>query len=93
MNIDQLLIKLERIEETLQLLVRQRVVQESYSTAMVAKILNKSEFTVREWCRLGRIHAKKRSCGRGNTKEWLITHEELERIQNEGLLPLKSHLH
>lgn len=79
--------RLERIERTLLQLVRERVVQEYYSTADVAKILGKSDFTVREWCRLGRVYAEKRPCGRGNSKEWMIAHDELERIQSEGLLP------
>jgi hypothetical protein len=54
--------------------------------AGTAQILGRAEFTVREWCRLGRVWASKRQCGRGNAKEWIISHEELTRIQNEGLL-------
>ena len=88
MDFELLLRRLENIEETLRVLSQQKVVQEYYSTADLARILGKAEFTVREWCRLGRIHAEKRSCGRGISKEWLITHEELTRIQAEGLLPL-----
>lgn len=81
-------LQLGRIEESLRMLLQERIVQKSYSTADAAQILGKAEFTVREWCRLGRVHAEKRSCGRGTSKEWLITHEELTRIQAEGLLPL-----
>lgn len=80
--------RLERIEATLHTLIAQKTVKEYYSTAEVAQILGRAEFTVREWCRLGRIWASKRDCGRGNSKEWIISHEELTRIQNEGLLPL-----
>ena len=53
--------RLQRIEQMLELLVQQRTVKEWYSTAEVAKILGKAEFTVREWCRLKRIYAEKKN--------------------------------
>ena len=68
-------------------LIDARVQKEYYSTSEIARILSRAEFTVREWARNGRIWAEKRACGRGNTKEWMISHAELKRIQNEGLLP------
>jgi hypothetical protein len=80
--------KLDRIEANLAELAKGRAVKEWYTTAELAQILGKAEFTVREWCRLRRIHAEKRSCGRGCTLEWIVSHEELLRIQNHGLLPL-----
>jgi hypothetical protein len=80
--------RLDRIEAALHQLLVQETVKEWYATSEVAKILGKAEFTVREWCRLGRVHANKRDCGRGLSQEWIISHEELRRIQNEGLLPL-----
>jgi len=86
---NELLERLDRIEAKLDALVEQRPVQEYYSTADLARILGKAEWTVREWCRLGRVHAEKRRCGRGNSKEWTVSHEELQRIQSEGLLPLQ----
>ena len=61
--------------------------QEYYSTADVARLLGKAEWTVREWCRNQRCHSTKRKCGRGIHKEWMISHAELERIRAEGLLP------
>jgi|SRR6516225_11419942 hypothetical protein len=81
--------RLERIEAALDLLVKQQTVKEWYTTAEVAKILDKAEFTVREWCRLGRVRAQKRECGRGKSQEWIISHAELFRIRNEGLIPEK----
>lgn len=86
LNEHLLLERLNRIEESLQILLQQRVVQASYSTAAAARVLGKADFTVREWCRHHRIHAEKRPCGRGNSQEWMISHEELTRIQAEGLL-------
>jgi len=50
--------------------------------------LGKAEFTVREWCRQGRVEAGKRPCGRGRSREWTVSHKELTRLRNEGLLPL-----
>lgn len=82
--------RLDRIEQLLQSLVEQRTIKEWYSTAEVAKILGKAEFTVREWCRLGRVRAQKKKCGRGVSSEWIISHEELTRVRNEGLLPEAS---
>ena len=87
MNQLQIHERLERIESALQLLLEQKTVKEFYSTGELASLLGKAEFTVREWCRNGRIWASKRECGRGNTKEWMISNDELVRIQNEGLLP------
>lgn len=66
---------------------RQRV-REHYSTAEVAEILGKAEFTVREWCRLGRVRAEKKYSGRGKHPAWVISDAELKRIQKEGLLPI-----
>jgi hypothetical protein len=81
---------LKKIEATLDQLVQQRTVKEWYTTAEVAQILGKADFTVREWCRLGRIHAEKKSSGRGKYPGWVISHTELLRLQREGLLPPPS---
>lgn len=80
--------RLEQIESLLLTLVERGTKKEYYSTSEVARILERSDFTVREWCRLGRIWAEKRQTGRGNSKEWMISSVELDRIRNEGLLPL-----
>jgi hypothetical protein len=82
--------RLRHIEQMLALLVQQRTIKEWYTTAEIAAILCKAEFTVREWCRLKRIRAAKKECGRGTSSEWIISHEELVRIQNHGLLPSEN---
>ena len=84
----ELLKRLERIESLLTCLVEQQQIQDWYDTKTVAEMIGRSAYRVREWCRLGRIHAEKRSCGRGRNQEWMISHEELMRIKSEGLLPL-----
>ena len=84
---DELLTRLAKIETLLASLVEQRTIKEWYSTAEVATTLGKAEFTVREWCRLGRVHAEKKKSGRGVASEWIVSHAELTRVRNEGLLP------
>jgi hypothetical protein len=81
--------RLDRIEATLAVLVEKQTVKDWYSTDEVAKLLDKAEFTVREWCRLSRIHAEKKGSGRGKFQSWVISHAELLRIQREGILPLR----
>lgn len=83
-----LLERLARIEEQLERLLKAKMTQEWYDTKTVAEILGRSAYCVREWCRHGRVIAQKRLAGRGAAKEWMISHEELERIKAEGLLPL-----
>ena len=90
MHDSQLYERLDRIEDILRRLLQERTVQEYYSTSAVAQQLGKAEFTVREWCRLGRIRAEKRRCGRGHALEWMVSHAEMDRIRSEGLLPLKK---
>jgi hypothetical protein len=84
---EQLIEQLNRIETLLNQLVGQRTVKDWYSTAEVAEILGKADWTVRNWARLRRVNAEKIGFGRGTSEEWRISQEELTRIQNYGLLP------
>ena len=84
---DDILNRLDKIEALPAALVEQRVAKDWYSTAEVALLLGKAEFTVREWCRLGRVLAEKKKSGRGPASEWIISYAELTRIRNEGLRP------
>jgi hypothetical protein len=70
--------------------VEQRTIKDWYSPEEVAEILGKRPYTVREWCRWQRVNARKRPTGRGDAKEWEISHEELERIKSHGLLPIPA---
>jgi transposase len=89
MDIQGIADRLDRIENSLQRLATERLIKEYYSTSEIARLVKRSEFTVREWCRLGRIAAEKRACGRGRSQEWMIPHDELLRFQCEGLLPIE----
>lgn len=86
----ELMERLVRIEEVLQTLLREKAIKEWYSTAEVAALVGKAEFTVREWCRKARIRARKKSYSRGAHAEWLISHEDLQYFRNHGLLPISS---
>jgi len=81
--------RLDRIESMLAVLVERQTVREWYTTEQVAQLVGKAEFTVREWCRHGRLRAEKRASGRGAYPAWVISHAELLRYQREGLLPVK----
>jgi hypothetical protein len=85
--IDPVLQRLDKLEAMLGELLHQRTVREYYTTDEVADILGKARFTVREWCRHGRIRCRKKNTGRGKYLAWVVSHEELLRIQREGLLP------
>jgi hypothetical protein len=87
MSIDE---RLDRIEGLLAALVQRQAVKDWYTTEEFARLVGKADFTVREWCRHGRVRAEKRMSGRGAFPAWVVSHAELLRYQREGLLLLKS---
>jgi hypothetical protein len=86
MTVDE---RLEKIEAMLVVLVERQTVKDFYQVEEFAKIVGKSCFTCREWCRLGRIRAEKKLSGRGAYASWVVPHAELLRYQREGLLPYR----
>ncbi len=88
-HIQLVLDRLEKIEATLMMLAEKQATKEWYATDEIARILDKAEFTVREWCRNGRMRAEKRKSGRGAFPAWVISHDELLRYQRNGLLPFR----
>src|SRR5437899_2717695 len=86
-RLDEVLSRLQKIESAVEVLTDHKTVKDWYTTTEAARLLGRARFTVREWCRHGRIEAAKRDCGRGISSEWVISHEELTRIRNHGLLP------
>ena len=81
--------RLERIEAMLSALVERQTVREWYTIEQFARLVERAAFTVREWCRHGRILAEKKDSGRGAYASWVISHAELLRFQREGLLPAR----
>ena len=90
MTIQELAERLDRIESILMGMQHAGQSKEWYSTAEVAEKVGRAEFTVREWCRNGRVKANKERYGRGRAQEWRISHEELQRILNHGPLPISQ---
>ncbi len=80
--------RLLRIESMLAVLVERQPGRDWYSVEEFARVVGRSEFTCREWCRRGRIHAQKKHSGRGAHASWVISHDELQRFQREGLRPV-----
>lgn len=81
--------QLKEIREALGVLIERQQVREFYEVDQFAALTGKAAFTVREYCRNGRLHALKRRSGRGGSTSWVISHEEYRRFQREGLLPIK----
>ena len=77
--------RLTKIEAMLAVLVEGQQVRQWYSVEQFARIVGRSAFTCREWCRRGRILAEKKNSGRGAYASWAISHDELLRYQREGL--------
>jgi hypothetical protein len=84
--IDDIIGRLERLESLVMVLVGRQQVQDFYSTEQFARLVGLSDWTVRNYCRLGRLRAVKKRSGRGATPEWAISHAELERYRRDGLL-------
>jgi hypothetical protein len=94
MTVDERLDRIEhewlpKIEGLLDILVERQQVREYYTVEEFARIVGRSEFTCREYFRLGRLRASKRGHGAGQYKTWAISHDELLRFQREGLLPIQ----
>jgi excisionase family DNA binding protein len=76
--------RLDHIEEKMAL-SREK---ETYTVDEAAKRLNRSTWTVRQWCNKGQVPGAKKVHGMGRTGEWRIPHDALIRVQNEGPFPL-----
>jgi hypothetical protein len=76
-----------RVAELHELLLTWGAGRDWLTTADVAKLVGGEEFTVREWCRPGRLRAAKKGSGRGTHAAWAVSREELARYRCDSLLP------
>src|SRR5205814_1070172 len=60
---------------------------ESISVQQAAARLSRAPFTIRQWCRTGRIGCHRAQSGRGPYAEWRIPIESIRYYQVHGLLP------
>ncbi len=81
--------RLDELRSMVLQLVERQTVKDFYEIEEFAKLVGKSCFTCREWCRLGRIRAEKKLSGRGAYARWVVPHAQLLRYQREGLLPIQ----
>ena len=84
--------RVSAMESVLQQLIQRIVSQpqkEFHTVTEAAELMDRAPYTVREWCRLGRLNASKALSGRGIDGEWRISAEEIQRWQREGLLPVE----
>lgn len=80
--------QLDRIEALVRAIFERQQVKDWYNVEEFAKLVGLAPFTVRQYCRQGRLKAHGRSVQRGRGSEWALSHEEYLRYQRQGLLPL-----
>src|SRR4051794_36740217 len=80
--------RLANIEAAIQVIASKHTTKDQYTTKEFGQIVGTHPQTIRQHCINRRISAKKlEGVGRGSTDEWRISHQELVRYQNHGLLP------
>jgi len=86
-HVDALAEQVAKLTSMLEEMKDRKPPKEQYSISEAAEIVGRSEYQVREWCREGRLKAEKRGTGRGRHKEWMVSHDELDRYRSRGLNP------
>jgi hypothetical protein len=84
-----LLKALDELKSLVAILVSRSGIKTYLSVAEVAHLVGKAPYTVRQWCRLGRLNAEKQLCRRGKHAAYVVSMTELQRYEKEGLLPLR----
>ena len=82
--------RLANIESRMDQLLDGKQQRDSYSVEQFSERGGLDPWTIREYCRHGRIRASKKGSGRGRYRAWVISHAELLRYESEGLLPIRK---
>ncbi|QDV33693.1 helix-turn-helix domain-containing protein [Tautonia plasticadhaerens] len=82
-KLDELILMVRMLDSKL----ARQTIKEVYSTEEFAELAGLKPKTVRDYCAEGRLKGTKKRSGHGRSKEWAISHAELERFQRDGLLP------
>jgi excisionase family DNA binding protein len=57
-----------------------------YTPAEAARLLRRSTWTIREWCRTGKVRALRTGFTRGKAHEWAIPAAEVEKLLAIGVV-------
>ncbi len=82
--------ELSALSSMVRQLLDRAIVKSHYSVEEFSGLVGKAEYTVRQWCNLGRINAEKSMTQSGSTTRWVISRAEYERYSREGLMPLQK---
>jgi len=67
--------------------------REWFSPEKIGSIIGRTANTVRQWCRHGRLKARKRVCERGRYVDWEIHADQLWHYCEHGLRPSSRRSH
>jgi hypothetical protein len=81
--------RLDRLEENLAI----SRPKDAYTVDEAAERLNRSPWTVRDWCNKGQVPGATKIHGKGRTGEWRISHDALVKVQIEGPTQLSKAVH
>lgn len=83
--------QLDRIESLLRFMADTQQRKDWYSCEEFSRLVSLAPFTIRKYCRDGRLAAQKRGIRRGQADEWVLSHAEYLRFERDGLLPTQTH--
>ena len=85
-QLEEIACSLVEIKQLIKTLSTKNQDKKWYTVQEFASRVGRESYTVREWCRMGRIRAQKKQSGRGSCESWVIRRQELDRYERLGLL-------